>query len=297
MNNEIRFRVALDGAQQVKSGADGVADSFKRVGRDAKQVADESAGLVDVFRAAGDGIRSLAQVAAIGTMIGGFVRTADAVTVLNNQLRLAVGSAESAKQAYGALFDIAQRSRTSFTELGATFASIARATGELGISQGRLLRITEAIGNSLAISGGSAQGMQAALTQLGQGFASGALRGEELNSVLEQTPRLAKAIADGMGVSVGKLRELGQAGKLTAAAVLAAGSLGVSSLASAAPFTQGSFAFSGSTTPSAAPPSTSAAAAQSWRATSTRRAQSHAPPCSTSFAAWWTTRFRSTRVA
>ncbi len=222
MNQEIRFRLALDGAQRVKDGADSVAASLGQVGRSAKQTATDANQLSGIFAASSDGLRQLASIAAGGAIASGFVRAADAVTVLNNQLKLATGSTQAATQAYDALFGIAQRSRTSFTELGATYASIARATSELGISQSRLLIVTEAIGNSLASSGGSAQGMQAALTQLGQGFASGTLRGEELNSVLEQTPRLARAIADGMGVSVGKLRELGQAGKLTADSVLKA---------------------------------------------------------------------------
>lgn len=152
----------------------------------------------------------------------GFVQLADSVTVLRNQLALATGSVQQAEVAYSSLFSIAQRSRQSFTELGATFASISRATSELGISQGRLLNVTEAIGNAIAISGGSAQGAQAALIQLSQGFASGTLRGEELNSVMEQTPRLARAIAEGLGITIGQLRTMGQEGKLTAQAVLGA---------------------------------------------------------------------------
>ena len=93
---------------------------------------------------------------------------------------------------------------------------------DLGVSQNALLGVIQTISQAVTISGGSAASAQAALVQLSQGFAAGALRGEELNSVMEQTPRLAQAIADGMGVSVGKLRELGQAGALTAEAVLGA---------------------------------------------------------------------------
>ncbi len=222
MNNEIRFRLALDGVPVFQQGASAADASLAKIGQSARRAADDASLLPGIFGSTSDSLRQLASVAAAGTLAAGFVRAADAVTVLNNQLKLATGSSQAAAQAYEALFGIAQRSRTSFTELGATYASIARATSELGISQGRLLTVTEAIGNSLAISGGSAQGMQAALVQLGQGFASGTLRGEELNSVLEQTPRLARAIADGMGVSIGKLRELGKEGKLTADAVLKA---------------------------------------------------------------------------
>ncbi len=222
MNNEIRFRLALDGVPVFQQGASAADASLAKIGQSARRTAEDASLLPGIFGSTSDSLRQLASVAAAGTLAAGFVRAADAVTVLNNQLKLATGSSQAAAQAYEALFGIAQRSRTSFTELGATYASIARATSELGISQGRLLTVTEAIGNSLAISGGSAQGMQAALVQLGQGFASGTLRGEELNSVLEQTPRLARAIADGMGVSIGKLRELGKEGKLTADAVLKA---------------------------------------------------------------------------
>lgn len=150
------------------------------------------------------------------------MRAADSVTELGNRLRLATGSANAAAQAYAALLDIAQASRVGFTELGTTYASIARASGELGLGQQQLLRVTEAIANAMTISGGSAASMQAALVQLSQGLASGTLRGDELNSVMEQAPRLAQALAAGLGVSIGQLRQMGQEGQLSAQAVIAA---------------------------------------------------------------------------
>lgn len=163
-----------------------------------------------------------AMTAAVGATVGGTIRMADSVTTLNNQLKLATGSTALASQAYGALFDVAQRSRVSFTELGATYAAIARAGGEMGISQQRLLKVTESIANAMTIGGGSAESMKAALVQLGQGLASGTLRGEELNSIMEQTPRLARALADGMGIPIGQLRTMGAEGKITAQAVIEA---------------------------------------------------------------------------
>src|SRR5690606_25796060 len=63
--------------------------------------------------------------------------------------------------------------------------------------------------------GGSNAAQAAALTQLGQALGSGVLRGDELNSIIEQSPRLAEAIATSFVVSVGKLKELGQQGKLS----------------------------------------------------------------------------------
>lgn len=206
---KIGIRLAIEGADQVRGSLAGVEQGLDRL----------NSGLAKVGHY---GTALLALPTVFNGTVGAAVKAADAVTTLNNQLRLATGSTQAAGQAYTALFDIAQRSRVSFTELGGTFAAISRAGQELGISQSRLLTVTEAIGNAMTVSGGSAQGMQAALTQLGQGLASGTLRGEELNSVMEQTPRLAKALADGLGVTTGKLREMGAAGQITAEQVIRA---------------------------------------------------------------------------
>lgn len=198
----------------------------------ANRTADAADKLGDATQRTGGQFRALeSSLGTLRTVIGSlgvavlvreFIGAADAVTVLNNQLKLATGSTKAAGEAFEALYDIAQRSRVSFAELGGTYAAIARAGSQLGVSQNRLLTVTEAIGNAMTISGGSAASMQAALVQLSQGLSSGTLRGEELNSVMEQTPRLAKAIADGLGVPIGKLRELGAAGEITAEQVIKA---------------------------------------------------------------------------
>lgn len=206
MTQELRFIIRADGAAQASKDID-------LVDRSALRLTKSAGGLAGIAGPA-------ALVAAAGAAAVGFVRAADAVTTLQNSLKLATGSSTAAAAAYESLFDIAQRSRTSFTELGSTYAALARAGNEMGVSQQRLLKVTEAVGNAVAISGGSAESARAALVQLGQGLASGTLRGEELNSIMEQTPRLARAIADGLNVPLGKLRELGAAGELTAERVL-----------------------------------------------------------------------------
>lgn len=202
------------------------------VGSSARSAADSADGasrkLSAMDRASNDAAQSLFN---LGTALKAYVslqaaqeflRAADAITTLNNQLRLAEGSARGASRAFESLYDIAQSSRVSFASLGDVYAKVARAGSEIGISQSRLLTVTQSIGNAMTISGGSASSMNAALVQLSQGLASGTLRGEELNSVMEQTPRLARAIADGLGVPIGKLREMGAAGELTAQQVIKA---------------------------------------------------------------------------
>lgn len=208
MTQDIGIKIRLDGAAQVQQEARGVGASLQGIGAAASTLRGAMTGLAGAFAGA--------------VSVREFFAAADGVTRLQNSLQLATGSARAAAQAYNELYNIAQRSRVSFTELGGTFASISSAAASLGVSQQRLLTVTEAIGNAVTISGASAQASQAALTQLGQGLASGTLRGEELNSILEQTPRLAQALADGLGVARGELRKLGEQGAITADQVVRA---------------------------------------------------------------------------
>lgn len=169
---------------------------------------------------AAGGIVELARV--IIHASGAMVQMADTAAQMRQQLSLASGSAREAEFAYDRLMKIASSARVEVSGLAQTYAQVSRATGELGISQDRLLRVTETLSKAITISGGSAQSAQAAMVQLSQGLASGTLRGEELNSIMEQTPRVARALADGLGVGIGALRQMGQDGELTAERVVMA---------------------------------------------------------------------------
>ena len=177
--------------------------------------------------------RGLAMIG-VSVTVGEFIKMADASTNVASKLKLVTSSTVELASVQGDLFRSAQSSRVNYVELVSTYAQMARATKELGVSQKDMLAVTQTISQAVTISGGSAQSAQAALVQLSQGFASGALRGEELNSVMEQTPRLAMAIAQGMGISLGELRKFGSEGKLSAEAVIDA-------LKKAAPSVQNEF--------------------------------------------------------
>lgn len=147
---------------------------------------------------------------------GFLVQIGDEAANISARLRLATKSQEEFNKAQQETFEIAQRTGISYKLTVDTFARLERSTRELGLSQARVLALTETIAQAGALSGGGIS-TEAALNQLNQGLAAGQLRGQELNSVLEQTPRIAQAIADGLGVkSVGALRKLAAEGKLTA---------------------------------------------------------------------------------
>ena len=201
---------------EITANADPAIDALRRIEGASKRAADS----LDLATKVGIGF------GVVGPALMGIgrtaIQTADSLTSLTSRLTLVTGSAQAAASVQGELFEIAQSSRVNFVELGNTYATVARSAAAMGISQDRVLRVTESIGQAMALSGGSAQGLQAALTQLSQGLGAGALRGEELNSILEQAPRLAQALADGLGVPIGRLRALGEAGELTTDKVVTA---------------------------------------------------------------------------
>lgn len=205
-------------------------DQFARSASSAGRTAGEGFGAArrgvdSISRQLGE-LRSLAAgalgIGSVGQVATGYIQAADAATSLASRLRLVTDSSAAAARVQAELYRIAQESRTGYVALGNTYAQVARSTEALGIGQSRLLAVTKAVSQAVALSGGNEQGNQAALTQLNQGLAAGVLRGEELNSILEQTPRLAQAIAQGLGVGVGELKKLGEAGELTASRVLEA---------------------------------------------------------------------------
>jgi lambda family phage tail tape measure protein len=189
---------------------------------DSRQVNSASAAL-DKFGRSGERTTSVVGLlgrafAALGAakLAKDALLTADAYKNMEGRLALVTRGTQNLASVQLQLFSVAQQTRVGLEQTTDLYTRLARSASSLGVSQQELLGVTKSINQSLVVSGASAQSANAALIQLGQGFASGVLRGEELNSVMDQAPRLAQALADGLGVPLGKLRELGAAGELTA---------------------------------------------------------------------------------
>jgi tape measure domain-containing protein len=220
---DLSFRVGAE-LTEIKGALASLRQDFARVGQAAQQAGGGGA-LQGVERGAASA------AGAVGRLVAGFaslagaialIGAADELNTLNARIRLVTGSTEEYNRAQVALFDLAQRTRSSLGETIGLYTRIAQATRDAGVGQEVLLGVVETINQAVQLSGASTQAAEAALVQLGQGLASGALRGEELNSILEQTPALADAIAKGLGVTRGELRQLGQDGKLSAEQVITA---------------------------------------------------------------------------
>ena len=205
--------MARNRAQILITAVDETRRAFRSIEGNLSQLRDQ-AGRV------GDTLRTIGGAIGVGLGLRELAEAADQYKGLQARLQLAVTSQEAFNRAESELFDIAQRNRAPLAETVTLYAKLAPSIRSLGREQQDAFAVTEAINQSVALSGASAEAASGALLQFGQALASGQLRGDEFNSVIEQTPRLAQAIADGLGVPLGALRSLAQQGKLTADVVL-----------------------------------------------------------------------------
>jgi len=155
--------------------------------------------------------------------ISGFARYADALTNVENRLKLTTDSTAQLEAVQTQLFQSARNARSDFEATADVYNRIALSARNLGVGQRQILDVTETLQKAAILSGASAREANAALIQLGQGIASDRLSGDELRSVLEQLPAVADIIVDYLNttqqfgeVTRGSLRSLGREGKLTA---------------------------------------------------------------------------------
>ena len=208
--HDVNIRARFNG-RDVSRGTQQVNKDMKRMSKTAKTMQ------VDFKKLAG-----FIGLAVGAEMVRQVIQTADAWTSYANRIKLFTSSAKEAKKVSEDLFKIAQRTNQDFGGTVELFQRLAQSNKQLGLSQRELLGVLETLNQTIVISGTSAESAKAGLIQLGQGLAAGTLRGDELNSVMEQMPRLSMALAAGMGVGIGKLREMGQAGEITAQRVIQA---------------------------------------------------------------------------
>lgn len=150
-----------------------------------------------------------------------YAKQVDAITTVNNRLKLVTKSTQELTNAQNELYKISQSTSMSYAGTGDLYSRVARSTKELNLSQTELLGITDSINKAMIISGGTAESMNAALVQLGQAFSADFKAvGQELSSIREQTPRLYEAIVKGMGVTSGQFKKMAEDGLLSSEKII-----------------------------------------------------------------------------
>lgn len=140
---------------------------------------------------------------------------ADSWTEARNKIAAAGQVAGRSGRSLEEINDIAQRSRTGFSETVSLYSRLLQTTANVAKSEEEVARATEIVSKSFAAGGANAQEAAASVLQLGQALGSGVLQGDELRSIRENAPLLARAIAKEFGVAIGELKKLGAQGELT----------------------------------------------------------------------------------
>lgn len=198
----IDIKVRSKGAEKDVNNLD---KSMKKLGADTDKTSKSFGALSKV-----------ASAIAAALSVQQLVKYADAYTNIQNQIRQTTNSTAQLTQRTSDLLAVANRSRTEFGATAELYTQLNLSTENLNLSTSELLRLTETIGKSFAVSGKSAAESSGAIRQLGQAFSSGALRGDEFNSIAEGAPEIMRALQRSLGKTQGELREFAATGGITA---------------------------------------------------------------------------------
>jgi len=135
---------------------------------------------------------------------------------VSNQLRLVTDGAEDLDRVMTLLTQTAINNRASFAATAELFTKLTISTADLGRSEEEVVKVTTSLSQALAVAGADAATTNSVIRQFGQAMASGTVRGDEFNSLVEGLGPALAIMARETGVGVGKLREMSQAGELTA---------------------------------------------------------------------------------
>jgi tape measure domain-containing protein len=167
-------------------------------------------------------IAAFGTFASVGVLVKSLSDITSSFTEIESKIAMVTGRTNAFAEAQSNLLKIAAETRTTYAATADAFSGVGRSMKDVGATSEQLYKVTKALQQAQALSGGSSEGFKAAMMQLNQGLSSGALRGEELNSVLEQAPAIADALARSLHVSTGALKGIAEQGKLTTSVVFGA---------------------------------------------------------------------------
>lgn len=147
--------------------------------------------------------------------VGNVIHQADSWNQVNARLKQASISTEDFTVSQKSLFDMSQRTGTTFADNASLFSRSSASMREFGYSSSDVLAVTEALAMGLQLSGASGAEASSVITQFSQALGQGVLRGEEFASVNENGDRVIRALAAGMGVARKDLKAMADDGLIT----------------------------------------------------------------------------------
>lgn len=144
-----------------------------------------------------------------------FMSSSDEIMGAKARMGLILKEGESVEAVMTDIYNAAQRSRSSYSEMAQGVAKLGILTGDTFSSTDEIIAFQEEMNKLYVVSGATAAEAANSMLQINQAMASNRLQGDELRSVLEGAPMLAQKIAEYMGVTTGEMRDLASQGKIT----------------------------------------------------------------------------------
>lgn len=139
---------------------------------------------------------------------------------MRNQLKLVTTSQAELNDVFGKLQQVSNRTFSGLDDTVDLFQKLTLSTQSLGATTDQVIAVTQNFQSALALSGADANTASAAIRQFGQAMASGVVRGDEFTSIVEALGPALAIMGQESGLTIGKLREMSQAGELTAKVML-----------------------------------------------------------------------------
>ena len=187
----------------------GIKDNFD-------EASDSGDRLLSKIKSIGAAYLSLQGVKGMLNMSDELAQTTARIDLMNQSFQKVGKSAMSTKQTMDMIYQAAQDSRGSFSDMASVVARFGTNATSAFKDTKELMIFADTIQKQMTLGGASAQEASNAMIQLSQGLSSGTLHGQDLNSVFEQAPNLVQSIADYMNVPIGKIKDMASDGKLTA---------------------------------------------------------------------------------
>ena len=196
-----------------------VAEASNRVAKEAAGIRAEIKSIVSQMN---KGLQFAGAVTGIGFVADKIkdvavaaAQTADQLTSIRSRINLINDGSQTTAEIMEKVFDAAQRSRGSYTDMADSVAKLNMLAKDAFSSNDEAIAFVEQLNKQFKISGASVQEASAAMYQLTQAMAAGKLQGDEFHSIMENAPLLAQSIANEMGLTVGQLKEMSSQGLIT----------------------------------------------------------------------------------
>lgn len=229
-DSNINVRISAD-SSEATAAVNKVANTIsselpKSVAEASNKVAKEAAGIraeiKSIVAQMNKGLQFAGAVTGIGLVANkvkdvavAAAQTADELTSIRSRINLINDGSQTTAEIMNKVFDAAQRSRGSYTDMADSVAKLNMLAKDAFSSNDEAIAFVEQLNKQFKISGASVQEASAAMYQLTQSMAAGKLQGDEFHSIMENAPLLAQSIANEMGMTVGQLKEMSSQGLIT----------------------------------------------------------------------------------